>query len=128
MTSLQHTLRQAITLRCIGWTAACCATAGLVAVATLSRPTIPAPSKPVQVAQKLPCLECGVVESIRVMRVDSVPDGLPSPGVARDRFLRALLLIRMRDGSLRRLPQHRPPAVRIGQPVRIIDGHPVPLG
>jgi hypothetical protein len=73
-----------------------------------------APDRPLPRASGSTCASCGRVEAIRTVVVTGGPDG------ARRTLYR--VTVRMDDGSYRTLSQASPPAVAVGEAVRITDG------
>ena len=104
-------------------TVAAVALAGVAALVALARsPTGDQPRTAVaQAPDRAPgggngsaCASCGRVEAIRTVLVAGGPDG------ARRTVYR--VTVRMDDGSYRTLSQASPPAVAVGEAVRITDG------
>jgi len=93
--------------------------AGVAALVALARsPALDRPETAVAQAQApargAACASCGRVETIRTVVVTGGPDG------ARRTVYR--VTVRMDDGSYRTLSQASPPAVAVGEAVRITDG------
>ena len=100
---------------------------GLVALSAMSGRTPPlradtsepiAARVPVAPAGAVSCANCGAVEAIRTV---AVPEGADA---GRDSGRRVVyrITVRMDDGLYRTLSQAAPPAVAVGEKVRVVDG------
>ena len=100
---------------------------GLVALSAMTgRMPPPRADKSEEIAARSPaapagavtCSSCGAVEAIRTV---AVPEGVDA---GRDGGKRVVyrITVRMDDGLYRTLSQTAPPAVAVGEKVRVVDG------
>jgi hypothetical protein len=88
------------------------------------RASAPMALGPAPAAHDGACGTCGVVESVRAVRSGRDADGRPMAGgpPADEKRMSYRVTVRMDDGSYRTLPHAAPPAVAVGDPVRVADG------
>jgi hypothetical protein len=96
-----------------------------------STPVAGSTAAPAMTAPGTPaCATCGVVESVREVggkraagvEVRLVASGTPGDAVLETKRVSYRVTVRMDDGSYRTLSQPAPPAVAVGDPVRVADG------
>ena len=97
---------------------------------TLARASAPPERGPTLAPQNGACATCGVVESVRAVRsardatgsrdaASRLVAGGPSADEQRTSYR---VTVRMDDGSYRTLSHAAPPAVAVGDPVRVAEG------